>query len=83
MRLRTVGRPYFEGTFKIVDEKGQEVPQGEIGEIVVDINGPCSASGYYKNEKLNMEDFRNGLFFTGNESGLSVSILILYFCSFC
>jgi non-ribosomal peptide synthetase component E (peptide arylation enzyme) len=65
VRVGTVGRPYFEGTFKMVDENGQELPEGEIGEVAY--RGPCCASGYYKGEDLNKEFWRDGWYFTGNQ----------------
>jgi non-ribosomal peptide synthetase component E (peptide arylation enzyme) len=65
IRIGTLGRPAYEGTFKIVDEKHQEVPRGEIGEIA--INGPCCTSGYFRDEKLTREDWRDGWFYTGND----------------
>ena len=41
-----VGRPRTGCLVHILDEKGQEVPQGETGEIVVE--GPYLASGYWR-----------------------------------
>jgi len=32
--LESVGKPYYEGEIRIVDERNKEVPQGEVGEIV-------------------------------------------------
>ena len=44
-RLLATGKP-SGGRIKLVDEKGKEVPKGEIGEVT--ITGPGSASGYFK-----------------------------------
>ena len=39
---------------KIVDEEGKEVPQGEVGELLV--KGPTVTPGYYRNpQKLQTE----------------------------
>ncbi|MDO8637581.1 MAG: fatty acid--CoA ligase family protein, partial [Dehalococcoidia bacterium] len=44
-RLLATGKP-LGGRIKLVDEKGKEIPKGEIGEVT--ITGPGSASGYFK-----------------------------------
>ncbi|MDZ4246185.1 MAG: AMP-binding protein, partial [Dehalococcoidia bacterium] len=45
-RLFTVGKPYGGAQLKLVDENGEEVPKGEVGEIM--LKGPGGDSGYYK-----------------------------------
>lgn len=49
---------------KICDENGQEVPQGEQGEIV--IRGGNVMKGYWKNEKSTSESLKNGWLYTGD-----------------
>lgn len=68
IRIGTVGRPYEGNEIKIVDDKGNEVPQGEMGEVL--IKGPTSGSGYYKNLELIEQTWKNGWFDTTNEGSL-------------
>lgn len=49
-RLLSCGRPTVTTEVKIVDEQGQELPEGEIGEIVV--SSYQAMSGYWKEEEL-------------------------------
>ena len=67
VRLRTVGRPYSLAVIKIVDDEGNEVPVGEVGEIMAQ-RGPLSSSGYYKNAELNDSVWKTG-WFDLNEAG--------------
>jgi long-chain acyl-CoA synthetase len=48
----------------VVDEEDREVPEGELGEIV--LRGENILKGYYKNEAANDAAFRNGWFHTGD-----------------
>jgi long-chain acyl-CoA synthetase len=48
----------------VVDEEDQEVPDGELGEIV--LRGENILKGYYKNDTANATAFRNGWFHTGD-----------------
>lgn len=43
---------------KIVDENGNEVPHGEVGEIIM--RGPTTMQGYWKMPEANAETLRNG-----------------------
>jgi long-chain acyl-CoA synthetase len=49
---------------RVVDEEDREVPQGELGEIV--LRGENILKGYYKNEAADIAAFRNGWFHTGD-----------------
>ena len=49
---------------KVVDEDDRDVPDGELGEIV--LRGENILKGYYKNERATAESFRNGWFHTGD-----------------
>ncbi len=48
-RLSSIGKPMPDVGMKIVDESGNEVPQGEVGEILA--RGPRVMTGYWKDEE--------------------------------
>jgi long-chain acyl-CoA synthetase len=48
----------------IVDDDGEPLPRGEIGEVTV--AGPASTSGYSDLPELNRAAFREGRYFTGD-----------------
>jgi acyl-CoA synthetase (AMP-forming)/AMP-acid ligase II len=54
--------PFFE--MKILDESGQEVPAGEVGEICG--NGPILMPGYYKRPDLTADTIKDGLLHSGD-----------------
>ncbi len=62
--IRSVGKPVPNVELKIFDSKGNEMPQGEIGELVA--RGKSVFCGYYNEPELNMEAFKNGWFYTGD-----------------
>jgi long-chain acyl-CoA synthetase len=49
---------------RVVDDEDREVPEGELGEIV--LRGENILKGYYKNNAANDTAFRNGWFHTGD-----------------
>ena len=61
-KLGTVGKPICR--LKILDDSGQEVPRGEIGEAV--FNAPWVMKGYYKAPELTAQVLRDGWFYTGD-----------------
>ena len=54
--------PAFE--IRIVDDDGNDLASGEIGEIVG--RGPILSSGYYRQPELTRETFRDGWLFSGD-----------------
>ncbi len=65
--LRKVGSvgcpiPFYE--MKIVDEAGNQLPDGEVGEICG--RGPMMMPGYYKRPDLTAQAIRDGWLFTGD-----------------
>jgi long-chain acyl-CoA synthetase len=60
----TIGTPVEGVEMKVVDEDGNDVPQGEVGEIV--IKGHNVMKGYWNREDATKESIRDGWFFTGD-----------------
>lgn len=60
----SVGKPIFHSEMRITDEKGQEVPVGAVGELL--IRGPHVCSGYWKNPEASARAIRDGWFHTGD-----------------
>jgi long-chain acyl-CoA synthetase len=61
-KLGTVGKPICR--LKILDDNGQEVPGGEIGEAV--FNAPWVMKGYYKAPELTAQVLKDEWFYTGD-----------------
>jgi len=53
-----VGRPWHGMEFRLVDEAGREVPQGEVGEVWC--RGPNAMSGYYRDAEATAQITRPG-----------------------
>jgi long-chain acyl-CoA synthetase len=60
----SIGLPVWGVQVRVVDEDDQDVPVGELGEIV--IRGHNVMKGYYKRPEATAEAFRNGWFHTGD-----------------
>jgi acyl-CoA synthetase (AMP-forming)/AMP-acid ligase II len=63
-KIRSVGRPSRDVKIRILDERGNDLSSGRVGEIYV--RGPSLFSGYYKDEKKTQESYRNGWFTLGD-----------------
>lgn len=63
-RLLSCGRPFGESEVRLVDENGQEVAPGEIGEITV--SGPDVFAGYWREPELSAQALRDGWLHTGD-----------------
>ncbi len=64
VRLTSAGRPTPWTELRIVDEEGQPVPTGTIGEIVV--RGPQVMMGYWNRPEETAKALRDGWFYTGD-----------------
>jgi long-chain acyl-CoA synthetase len=63
-RLLSCGRPMFGAEVRVVDPFGQEVPAGEIGEIVY--RGPGVMQGYWRRPDDTAAAIRDGWLHTGD-----------------
>lgn len=63
----SVGTISPDGQVRIVDEEGQDLPMGEVGEIL--FRGPGVAFGYYKNPSSTTESFLSGGWFRTGDLG--------------
>ncbi|AYC32752.1 long-chain-fatty-acid--CoA ligase [Pseudomonas cavernae] len=63
-RSRSVGRGGFGVLVKIVDEQGQEVPRGTVGEVIV--RGPNVMQGYWNKPEETAKALRVGWLYTGD-----------------
>ncbi|MFA5156600.1 MAG: AMP-binding protein [Candidatus Omnitrophota bacterium] len=63
-KIESVGRPAPWIEVKIFNENDQELPQGQVGEVVV--KSWVVTDGYYKDPGLTSETLRNGWFHTGD-----------------
>jgi long-chain acyl-CoA synthetase len=60
----SVGPPVWGVSIRIVDVEGNDVPQGEMGEIL--IKGHCVMKGYYKRPEATTNAIRDGWLHTGD-----------------
>lgn len=60
----SVGYPVFHSEVKLAGKKGQDVPPGLEGEIVV--RGPILMNGYWRDPKQTEEALREGWLYTGD-----------------
>ena len=63
-RKGSLGKAMPEATFKIVDEKGNEVPRGELGEII--FKSGAIMLGYYQDEEGTKNCIKDGYLYTGD-----------------
>ncbi len=67
-RLGSCGYPRTGVEVRVVNGAGEELPIGEIGEIVT--RSECMMSGYWKNEKASAAALRGGWLWTGDIGSL-------------
>lgn len=63
-KVGAIGIPGYRWQCKIVDENGNEVKQGEVGELCV--KGPGVMTCYYNDPKSTAEVLKDGWLFTGD-----------------
>jgi len=63
-KVGAIGKPGYLWEAKIVDEKSEEVAQGEVGELIV--KGPGVMLCYYKNPEATAESIKGEWLYTGD-----------------
>jgi len=63
-KLGSIGTAIPPHQAKIVDEQGNEVARGEVGEII--INSPCIMKGYFRDPEATAKILREGWIFSGD-----------------
>ena len=63
-RLKSVGREVVHNEVKVVDDDGNELPPGEIGEII--IRGPNVMKGYWRDPEQTADRIRNGWLYSND-----------------
>ena len=67
-KVGAIGKAGYLWETKVVDEKGNPVPQGEVGELAV--KGPGVMLCYYHNEEATKEILKDGWLYTGDMAKL-------------
>lgn len=63
-KVGAIGIPGYRWEVKVVDEHGQTVPQGDVGELCV--KGPGLMTCYYNNPEATAEVLKDGWLYTGD-----------------
>ena len=63
-KVGAIGRPGMLWDARIVDERGEDVRQGEVGELIVKGGGVMLE--YYRNPELTAQTIQNGWLYTGD-----------------
>jgi long-chain acyl-CoA synthetase len=62
--FESVGAPLGDARVAIVDDDGEPLPVGEVGEVTV--SSPAATDGYAELAELNRQAFHDGWYFTGD-----------------
>ena len=69
MKMMSSGRPLENVRVKVIDENGEEVFEGVIGELA--LQSDCMLSGYFHRPDLTEKAFRDGWYLTGDYGYIS------------
>ena len=63
-KVGAIGIPGYGWEVRIVDDRGQEVQGGDVGELI--LKGPGVMEGYYNDPKATAETLKDGWLYTGD-----------------
>jgi acyl-CoA synthetase (AMP-forming)/AMP-acid ligase II len=63
-KTASVGQPVLNVEVRVVDDYDNDVPQGQVGEIIY--RGPTTMKEYYRDPEATAETLRNGWFHSGD-----------------
>ena len=63
-KLGSMGHPRINLDARIVNDKGEDVPAGTVGELI--LMGHCVMKEYYRNPQKTAETLKNGWLYTGD-----------------
>jgi fatty-acyl-CoA synthase len=63
-KIASVGKPYVNVEMRLVDDQGNDVPVGDVGEILA--RGPSIMEGYFKEPEATGEALKAGWLHTGD-----------------
>lgn len=64
----SMGKPTIEGMIDIIDEEGNPVAKGEVGDIAVHRSSPVLFKGYYRDPERTKAAFRGDWYVTGDQA---------------
>jgi len=79
-RWPSVGLPALDRDVRLLDDRGAEVPLGEVGEIVVrGVPGRTLMKGYYKDPEATADALRDGWLHTGDTGRMDEAGYLFFF----
>ncbi|GIO24489.1 acyl-CoA synthetase MbcS [Oceanobacillus sp. J11TS1] len=68
VRPGAMGKPTPGNEVVIIDEDGQQLKPGEVGDIAIPLDTPALFRGYYKDEERTMKTHRGDYYVTGDQA---------------
>jgi crotonobetaine/carnitine-CoA ligase len=62
----SIGKPAPNTVYRLVDNEGNDVPEGTPGQLIFQSKGERKSIEYFKNEKASNDKLRNGWIYTGD-----------------
>ncbi|MBP6993317.1 MAG: AMP-binding protein [Spirochaetes bacterium] len=62
----SIGKPSLGVVYRLVDNNGNDVPDGTPGELIFESKGKKKSVEYFKNDKASGDKLRNGWIYTGD-----------------